>query len=347
MKNIKQENSKSQIEEDSENIIGKEFDQQSVNQKQTLKLTEQPVKLVSIQTKGKKQIKCCELSPSGELVVYSTDSSIRMLKLECDEDQSNISLTKVLISGITCCDRVAFTADSRTLVTCCSGDLKILQVDPEAGATIVQTIACEKYLKTKSILHLVVSQKTPSNTTYVVVADTQGSIAVWIKKTKKFEFHVALPKYRCVPSAITIDNKHENLIVVYVDQKIIEYQLVNKQVAKCSRAEHHPEWSKRTSPVISLTTHPVRDALVMQDDVSLWVLERDAENDDEEQQPAPKKKQNWSFKSKKNKGLRIIPLKYLSGFHWLGDDEAVALEILPENIVSQLPPVIATKKHAL
>ena len=54
----------------------------SEKQKQNLKLTEQPVKLVSLETKGKKHIKCCEMSPSGEIIVYSTDSNLRMLKLE-------------------------------------------------------------------------------------------------------------------------------------------------------------------------------------------------------------------------------------------------------------------------
>lgn len=50
--------------------------------KQSLKLTEKPVKLASIQTKGKKQLRCCELSPSGEIVVYATATDVRMLKLE-------------------------------------------------------------------------------------------------------------------------------------------------------------------------------------------------------------------------------------------------------------------------
>lgn len=49
---------------------------------QSLKLTENPLKLVSVQTKGKKQIRCAALSPDGEFIVYSTDSNIRMLKLE-------------------------------------------------------------------------------------------------------------------------------------------------------------------------------------------------------------------------------------------------------------------------
>ncbi|XP_023934231.1 U3 small nucleolar RNA-associated protein 4 homolog [Bicyclus anynana] len=342
-KEIKQENTRTQLEEDTEVIAPNEIDRHDKKQKQTLKLTEQPLKLVSIQAKGKKQIKCCELSPSGELVVYSTESHIRMLKLECD-DESNISLTKVLISGITCCDRVAFTADSRTLVACCSGELKILQVDPEAGATVIQTIACDKYLKTKSILHLVVSKVTP--TSYIVAADTMGRIAVWIKKAKKFEFYVTLPKYHCVLSAITIDDRRETLIVVYVDQKIVEYSLVDKQVTSSNKAELHAEWSARTAPVVSLSAHPLRDALVLEDDVSLWVLDNNTTSDFEEQPSAPKKKQKW-FKKLQTTGLHVIPLKYLSGFHWLGDDEAVTLEILPENIVSQLPPGIGSKKHAL
>lgn len=63
-----------------------------------------------------------------------------------DEDQSNISLSKVSISGIpkAGCDRVAFTEDSSILVAHCEGVLHVLQVDPEAGATPVQVITLDK-----------------------------------------------------------------------------------------------------------------------------------------------------------------------------------------------------------
>lgn len=76
-KDIKQVNN---IEEDSA-LDKLEITNNNI-QTQTLKITENPMKLVSVQTKGKKQIKSCELSPSGEFIVYSTDSHVRMLKLE-------------------------------------------------------------------------------------------------------------------------------------------------------------------------------------------------------------------------------------------------------------------------
>lgn len=79
--NIEQKDSNSQIEQDSSIAILNNAYHQNKNNK-SLKLTENPVKLVSVQTKGKKQIKCCELSPTGEFIVYSTDSTIRMLKLD-------------------------------------------------------------------------------------------------------------------------------------------------------------------------------------------------------------------------------------------------------------------------
>lgn len=47
-----------------------------------LKISENPVKLLSLQTKGKKQIQSCAISPNGELIVYSTESHTRMLKLD-------------------------------------------------------------------------------------------------------------------------------------------------------------------------------------------------------------------------------------------------------------------------
>lgn len=50
--------------------------------KKRLNITENPLKLVSIKTKKGKQIQCCELSPSGEFIIYATESDVRLLKLE-------------------------------------------------------------------------------------------------------------------------------------------------------------------------------------------------------------------------------------------------------------------------
>lgn len=52
------------------------------NCKKRLNITENPLKLVSINTKNGKQIQCCELSPSGEFIIYATASDVRLLKLE-------------------------------------------------------------------------------------------------------------------------------------------------------------------------------------------------------------------------------------------------------------------------
>ncbi|XP_047535079.1 U3 small nucleolar RNA-associated protein 4 homolog [Vanessa atalanta] len=345
---LKQKDSNNELEKDSEIDALSITDNKSEKQHQakSLKLTEAPIKLVSIQTKGKKQIKCCDLSPSGELIVYSTDSNMTLLKLECDDDQTNISLAKVLVSGLECCDRVAFTEDSRTMVAYKDGELKVLQVDPEAGATIVQNIACEKYLRSKCILHLQISKDTPSKTIYLVAADTQSDIAVWIKKDNKFRFYVSLPKYRCVPSALTFDNEEEKLIVAYVDQELIEYDLVKARASKSAVSES-AAWRARSAAAAALCVPPARPAhpaLLARDDSSLWLLRSDAPQADAEG-PTPKKKNKKKNAVNPNSQIRIIPMKYLADFHWLGDDEAVTLEILPENIISQLPPVIATKRH--
>ncbi|KAJ0178260.1 hypothetical protein K1T71_006083 [Dendrolimus kikuchii] len=307
-------------------------------QKKCLKLTEKPVKLVSVQSKGKKQISCCELSPSGELIVYSTNSDIRILKLEADEDQTNISLSKVMINGVTTpCDHIAFAEDSRTMVVHSLGKLQVLQVDPEAGATLIQIVNLDKYFKTKSILHLSISKKTESGKTYLVVADIKGSIEVWILNVKKFEHFISLPKYHCVPSAITVDSKCQTLIISYVDQKLIEYDLVNKKFTSWPGKALPVEWSSRRAPVLAITPHPAREAVVFRDQTSLWVLDRNLQTS---QKPSPKKKPGV-----KSVGLKVVPIKYSAGFHWLNKDEAVSVEVLPQNIVAQLPAIAVGKRH--
>lgn len=81
--NVKQQDSNNELEQDTEIDVKNDINIEKQHETKSLKVTLKPVKLVSIQTKGNKQIKCCELSPSGELIVYSTDSNFRMLKLEC------------------------------------------------------------------------------------------------------------------------------------------------------------------------------------------------------------------------------------------------------------------------
>ncbi|XP_026762626.2 U3 small nucleolar RNA-associated protein 4 homolog [Galleria mellonella] len=329
------------LEEDSTFDI---IDKAKVARKQirTLKLIEKPLKLVSVQAKGQKQIRCCQLSPSGEFIIYSTDSHIRMLKLDADEeDQGNLSLSKLTISGLpTSCDRIAFTQDSRTMMVHCAGVVHVLQVDPLAGATVVQSINVEKHLKTASVLHLYVSRETASGAIYLVVADTQGAVAVWTKGEKKYEHYVTLPKYKCIPSALIVDWKRDNLIIHYVDQNLIEYELLQRRFAA-----ERDGWRLRSPKAVaeiggrvavSMTLHPRRDALLLHDDTSLWVADRQP---DEDSEPVAKR----TGRDTKPSNIKVVPFKYLADFHWLNDDEAVTVEILPENIVLQLPPVMINK----
>lgn len=84
---------------------------------------------------------------------------------------------------------------------------------------------CSKYdfsdLESKTALHFELSKKTPSNVSYLAVADCKGRIVVWSQNNKKFEHYVTLPKYRCIPAALSINSETQCLIVVYVDQKVI------------------------------------------------------------------------------------------------------------------------------
>lgn len=69
-----------------------------------------------------------------------------------------------MINGLpTTCDRVSFTEDSRTMVVHCAESVHVLQVDPFAGATVVQSINIEKrkYLICRNVnnifyLHLLI-----------------------------------------------------------------------------------------------------------------------------------------------------------------------------------------------
>ncbi|XP_047993070.1 U3 small nucleolar RNA-associated protein 4 homolog isoform X2 [Leguminivora glycinivorella] len=324
------------LEEDSTEAVNKAIQYENSNRR-ALRIGQSPVKLVAIQAKKKKTIRCCEISPSGEIIVYSTDSDIRMLRLESDDDELNTSLTKMVITGVTLpCNRIVFTEDSRSMVVHSEGALQVLQVDPGAGATVIQTVKTKKYLKSGSILHLLISKKTQSNRIYMVAADTEGAIAVWSHTGQKWEHYATLPTYNCVPSAIAFDTEKESLVITYVDQKLTEYNLPDKQFEEWPRYGLPPTWYERESAIQSIAAHPARNALVFQDETSLWVLDRPSK-DAAVDLDGPEAKKDRKEKKVQKAALKVIPIKYLAGFHWLADSEAVAIEVLPESIVAQLP----------
>ncbi|XP_063382470.1 U3 small nucleolar RNA-associated protein 4 homolog [Cydia fagiglandana] len=330
-------NGDTKLEVDSTEAINKAIKLQNSNRR-ALRIGQSPVKLVAIQAKKKKTIRCCEISPSGEIIVYGTDSDIRMLKLETDDDESSTSLTKMVITGVTLpCNRVVFAEDSRSMVVHSEGALQVLQVDPGAGATVIQTLRTNKHLKTGSILHLLLSKKTPSKRAYLVAADTEGAIAIWSHTGHKWEHYATLPTYNCVPSAMAFDTDKESLVITYVDQKLMEYKLAEKKFEEWPRYGLPATWYERESAIQSITAHPARNALVFQDETSLWVMDRPSKDAKMYDLDGPEVKKDRKEKKAQKAALKVIPIKYLAGFHWLAESEAVAIEVLPESIVAQLP----------
>ncbi|XP_047504448.1 U3 small nucleolar RNA-associated protein 4 homolog [Pieris napi] len=331
MKQHSEESDNQQLEKDTEIPFIKK--QHHEEKQRTLQISEEPIKISSIQTKGKKDLVCCNISPNGELIVYSTESDVRMLKL--DEDQGNISLQKLPVNELKCCDRVTFSEDSKLMIATKGTDVYIMLVDADVGATLIQTISTKKHLKNGSILHIALS-KHAQNGLYIAAADSKGEIAVWVKRAKKFEYLLNLPKYSCVPSAMVIHNMM--LIVTYVDQEVIQYDLDQQKLCK-SKTDNVTFWRGRKMAANDIIPHPARDALIFTDETAMWVLDRQKMSENYE--PQAKRKQKGAHTN----GVNIMPVKYLAGFHWLGANEAVIVETLPEQILMQLPPVLKKKTH--
>lgn len=60
-------------------------------------------------------------------------------------------------------------------------------------------------------------------------------------------------------------------------QQILEFDLVNKKLTGWDARSMPRLWHNRTVAVDSVTVHPRREALVIQDATSLWILERNAQ----------------------------------------------------------------------
>ncbi|KAG9338119.1 hypothetical protein JZ751_027090 [Albula glossodonta] len=281
-----------------------------------------PEKLLQLKRKGEEQISCSALSNCGGWVAYSSVSSLRLFRLQCDNN--NLSIVKIssLPKFLSSAHQLCFSADSSKLFVASSN-------------TTVHVISLSK-----SECKHVHSFKSASGCTEPVhllapsadgawLATANGACEIHIYNLHKLKPHCSLPLHRSCPSAMAIHPTTNNLVVVHADQQIFEFSVVEGRYTdwsrKLQRVGLHPLWLQRDTPV----THPLPD----QRDQFFNQLTLKSLSEDE------RKSRIHAFKICK----RFQPL--LSMF-MLKDGALVVVERPLLDITTQLPAPIGQKKFA-
>uniref|UniRef100_A0A672YH91 Uncharacterized protein n=1 Tax=Sphaeramia orbicularis TaxID=375764 RepID=A0A672YH91_9TELE len=205
----------------------------------TLPVNRKPEKLIQLNRKGEEHICCSALSPCGGWLAYSTVSSVRLYRLQ--HDNNNISINKVskLPKILHSAHQLCFSSDSSKLF---------------ASSTNSSVIILSLNQSECKYLHTLKPKSGYVNCVY--------SAHLW----------------KCVscPTAIAIHPTSSNLVTVHADQQMFEYSLVQKEYTDWSRKLQkqglHPLWLQRDTPITHVTFNPKNPAHIILHDTFMFCI---------------------------------------------------------------------------
>ncbi|PSN57688.1 hypothetical protein C0J52_00311 [Blattella germanica] len=220
-------------------------------------------------------------------------------------------------------------------------------------ATSTGDVAIMKLIVTKDAIHLLVVSQDGK---YIIAADLQSSIVVWTSPDLKK--HYSLPRYKCAPTAMAVHPSTNELVVVYADHKIIEYNLSQRKYTDFSRGleQRHPtQWLSRSYTVNNITFDPHKDdVILLHDDNTICVINKTKKLPLKEAKIPRIGSPHTTSDSLDGSHPRtftpqnafhvIKKYKHLVYLQSLRDDELIAVELNPLTLMEKLPPSLKQKK---
>ncbi|KAI1904579.1 hypothetical protein AGOR_G00007080 [Albula goreensis] len=307
-----------------------------------------PEKLLQLKRKGEEQISCSALSNCGGWVAYSSVSSLRLFRLQCDNNHLSIVKISSLPKFLSSAHQLCFSADSSKLFVASSN-------------STVHVISLSK-----SECKLVHSFKSASGCTEPVhllapsadgawLATANGACEIHIYNLHKLKPHCSLPLHRSCPSAMAIHPTTNNLVVVHADQQIFEFSVVEGRYTdwsrKLQRVGLHPLWLQRDTPVTHVTFNLQNPAQFLLHDMYMFCLV-------DQSLPLPEQRDQFFNQltlkslSEDERKSRIHAFKICKRFQpllsmfMLKDGALVVVERPLLDITTQLPAPIGQKKFA-
>uniref|UniRef100_A0A1B6CBI0 Anaphase-promoting complex subunit 4-like WD40 domain-containing protein n=2 Tax=Clastoptera arizonana TaxID=38151 RepID=A0A1B6CBI0_9HEMI len=316
-----------------------------------LPLSKDVVKLIHLESYGKRQIRCASISSDGHWLAYSTDEVFRLYAVNIMKDEPVLERVHLLSKECEVAHCIAFSADSKTLVCLTpSGSLLVINLTIGKELKVLYTL---KPFDEKLVTDLIHLLQVSSDGEYIVVADRQSNIIIW----KSGEYYSTLPKYKCAPTTMAIDSANGNLLIVYCDHKIVEYDLSKKRYTKFSRQlnENHPkQWLTRSFTVTNITFDPMKkDLIILNDDSTICIINKDKELPNTEAKIPRLDTSHDSSENSNQYPLSRTPqyafhvikkYKHLVYFGSLSNNEMLAVEVNPITLSEKLPPSLKQKR---
>ncbi|XP_065212187.1 U3 small nucleolar RNA-associated protein 4 homolog [Planococcus citri] len=305
-------------------------------------------------------IRCSAISSDANWIAYSTDSVVRLLRFCLVEDYSKSEIRR--ISGLPAAFKSAsvcfsFSPDCKYLTSAGKNRIiSVVELSPDESVRLLYQLNADSSVLTDITFLLRVSEDCER----IVAADRSSNIAVWTKS----QFHCCLPKHSSAPTALTINEANDTIVVSYADHKIVEYDMSKKMYTPFSRAldqKHPKQWLNRQFPVEGIICDPRnKDVILFYDDSTICVVDKSKNLPDSsckiprlDRVKSPDSSDNsesgnsqFSLNRSDNVAFQIMKtfkhLVFLSDF---GDDnQLMAVVVDPDTLTSKLPTAVLKKR---
>ncbi|KAI7802339.1 U3 small nucleolar RNA-associated protein 4 homolog [Triplophysa rosa] len=238
----------------------------------SLPIIKKPEKLLLLKVKGEEHIRCSIVSPCGEWIAYSTASSLRLYRLNCDNN--NVSITKIskLPKVLSSANQLCFSPDSSHLFSA--------SIESSVHMVSLNQLGC-KYVATlkpksgsKQAIHLLTASEDGK---WLASANSDHEVQVY--NLQKRKAHCTVPIYSSAVSAMAFHPTTNCLFMVHADQQMFEFSIEQKQYTDWSRSVQrnklHHIWLKRDTPVTNVMFNPKNPShVILHDMYMLCVIDK-------------------------------------------------------------------------
>uniref|UniRef100_A0A182J1I7 Anaphase-promoting complex subunit 4-like WD40 domain-containing protein n=1 Tax=Anopheles atroparvus TaxID=41427 RepID=A0A182J1I7_ANOAO len=318
-------------------------------------------KMLQIRSKNDEHILCAAISPNGRWIVYSTESTVRLLRYDHNPtDPAKSRLQRMRNTpeqfGVSC--RVDFMHDSNGFFLYASnGTINFFACSTgDEFFDHKQSIEGSRWLS--EVIHLSAVSLCGS---YLVCADVASAIVVFERSANvvsqgKWKRSISLPRYRLPPTALAIQPGRTRLAVAFADHKLFLYDFDQFQFVFSTYLRlAGPDCGSPNHPIAAIVFDPRNEsALILQNESHILTVRfGEAAGDDSstadtavgaKRRKVPAKdtaagegsQSKYTLKAVR-KGARLVSIA------WLGQDELVAIEANALSMVEHLPPAFRKK----
>lgn len=178
-------------------------------------LSKQPEKLLELRSKDDEHILCCNISPNGRWIIYSTKNYIRLFHFSIETSgKPKLMQLKEVLEEFRPCQQTVFSRDSKSVFLLKSdGTCSVFDLDDSIIHS--QTFEIGKYLK--DYVHLMTISHCSQ---YLALAGICNNISVWKLEGNQWSYYKNLPKYKFPVTSMVFRPDSPVLVASFSNQKV-------------------------------------------------------------------------------------------------------------------------------